>query len=305
LNVDGTFTANFVLTGLGKFAIRGALDVNNKFSVTLTDGKVITGELVGGNLRFAVTSGSNVYDSTMVRSPALHGAKAGSYTMLLPIAPSQANDPSIPHGTGYAVVVVGNNGTMRIVGSLGDGAKFGTGTGILADHTAPFFAGLYPGQTGKLQGTLTFETLTGANASDIDGALTWVKAKTPNDATYPAGFTATTNAVGSLYTTPAKQNKMLTLNSSGAVNAAFSEGNLTATASATANIPATGDPTVIRPLRSLSLGRTSGLFSGYFVHSDGTSKPFRGIVFQKQNRGAGYFLGSSKSGLVTLSVPIP
>jgi len=43
---------------------------------------------------------------------------------------------------------------------------------------------------------------------------------------------------------------------------------------------------------------TNGFFHGNVTDSSSTQFPFRGVVLQNENRGAGYFLGPTQSGEV-------
>jgi hypothetical protein len=46
----------------------------------------------------------------------------------------------------------------------------------------------------------------------------------------------------------------------------------------------------------------AGIFAGTFIHPvTGVATAFRGVIFQRQNAGYGYFLGSSESGSASLA----
>lgn len=302
LNEAGSFSGVVVLKDVRRLSIRGALDSEGRATIDVPEIGPVTLQLIssgGPQFRVTVTRGETVYDGTAVLS-ANGKAHAGSYTTLLPPDPAKAGDSSVPKGHGFAVTFVNSSGNVRVVGVLADGVKFGTGSAIQSGGTAPLFAGIYGGRTGRLQGVVTFRNNTG---SDFDGTLNWLKPPTAGDAIYPAGFNANIPAIGSRYKKPSRQTGILTLDSSRTVTFTFTEGDLESAIQANAMIPSSGQPTVTRPLRSLSLIRASGLFSGYFVHDDGHSKFYRGIAFQKQNRGAGFFIGIDLAGNVGLEIP--
>ena len=53
---------------------------------------------------------------------------------------------------------------------------------------------------------------------------------------------------------------------------------------------------------TLSINLASGLFNGSVTTPDGSrSFPFKGAVYQKQNQGWGFFLGTNQSGRVRFS----
>jgi len=298
LNRDGSFSGKISLTGVRNYSFRGAFDAVNRFTIDLPGAASVAGELVNGTIRIVVTQGPDLYDGTLVSS-LVGRSEEGSYTMLLPPSPSSLVDPSAPHGTGYAVVTIDRTGRIRCVGALADGTKFGMGSGVRADGTFPFYARLYPGRVGQLGGVLSLRDLP---TSDFEGVLVWVKPGSVLDPLYPAGFIASIDAVGSSFAKPKLPTGILQLSASSTVLLEFTEGNLTAPQTGTARIRNVGAPVVQRPMRSLTLSRRTGLFTGFFVFApSGGSKVYRGVVLQKQNRGEGFFLGTDASGKVTVT----
>ena len=63
-------------------------------------------------------------------------------------------------------------------------------------------------------------------------------------------------------------------------------------------------PPLASPILDMKFTITTGLFTGHFTHPAAGKKTFRGVVFPRQNRGAGFFIGTSKSGDVDLT-PAP
>lgn len=298
---DGTLTGTLKFTPGKSYVIKNFhLDANNQFNFSPSVGLSVKGVTVAGNLRVEITNGANVFDGTLVASLRPPPANARAFTMLLPPNPASASEPGIPQGSGYAVGVADRSGHIRFIGATADRKKFGTGSGIRSDGSVPFFAKLDSSRTSHLHGTLSFTEKTD---SDFDGVLTWVKPPALADAFYPHGFAAEIQAIGSRYVNPnpKTQTRVLTLSPTGTVVTAFTGGNLATAINQAILVPPTGDLPVTRPLRSLTLVKSSGLFSGYFVHDDGLSKPYQGAVLQKQNRGEGSFLGTNQAGMVTLT----
>ena len=140
--------------------------------------------------------------------------------------------------------------------------------------------------------------------SDLDGVLTWHKpAQDSPHPPGPASFTTTTAAIASLYVQPNPTNigKMLTYNATGDATVGFSDGNLASPLSALIHVGVLNPPTIAAPILDMKFTITSGLFTGHFTHPSAGNKTFRGVVFQLLNRGDGFFIGTSKSGPVTLT----
>ena len=87
--------------------------------------------------------------------------------------------------------------------------------------------------------------------------------------------------------------------------AGFTNGNLTA--SFANNVTLGPDNKVVNnsanPL-SLVISKATGLFGGSVTApSGGPARSFKGALLQKQNRGAGFLLGTNQSSQVTLQAP--
>ena len=145
------------------------------------------------------------------------------------------------------------------------------------------------------------------DVSDLDGVLTWNKPvqRHPNRVG-PASFTTTTEAIGSLYAQPkpAIIRDMLDLNANGDAEVSFSEGNLASPLSASIRVRLQNPPTVTPPILGMVFRITNGVFVGNFTRPGLGKTRFEGVVFQKQNRGAGFFIGTDRSGAVEIT-PAP
>ena len=224
------------------------------------------------------------------------------FTLLLPPDPAQAAAGDAPAGVGCATVSFSSKGKISIVGATGDGASFSTASALRTDDTFPFFAPIYGAPRGEIYGTITVREVAGF--SDLDGVLTWHKPAQNNPKPPgPASFTTTTAAIGSLYVQPKPSDisKMLIYNATGDATVAFSEGDLASPLSALIHVGPLNPATVAPPVLDMKFGITTGLFTGHFTHPAKGTTTFRGVVFPKQNRGDGFFIGTSESGPVTLT----
>lgn len=129
--------------------------------------------------------------------------------------------------------------------------------------------------------------------------LNWIKPAQPGATLYPAGFTNVTGAIGSAYQF-----------TSGVPVLDFSAGQLSLT---NGNLSFTnqivlGANNIVTNLSAnhltLRLAASSGLFTGSVVNpATGSPISISGIVLQKDNFGAGFFLGTNQSGQVLLAPP--
>ena len=303
------------------YPLKGQFDADGNYSTTV-NGKVLSLQMdltsFAGNPFGNYTIGGSFDGEPLVTFHATYNSvsnpapEAGAYTVLLPTAfPETA---SIPSGAGYAILTVKENGSIAIVGALGDGTPFSdgvylTGSGTPFINQAPLFINLSYKNRGTLTGTLIFEDNIGA--SDCDASLQWVKPAQIKAGPYQAGFTTTVGAIGSRYAPP--PTGALALNCSAAtpnLSATLSEpdfvttithqatvivGGLLHTDAITINDPATDGLALI-------IHTTHGTFNGTFVDPvGGKLTKLQGVIFTKQNRAAGYFVSPNQSGAVTLT----
>src|SRR5262249_17697869 len=147
---------------------------------------------------------------------------------------------------------------------------------------------------GSALGWLTF---TNEPASDLGGAVTWIKLPQPGNF-YPGGFTNELELIGSAYLF---SNTVPVLNlTTGQVW--FANGNLPATFT---NVVALSAANKVSNLSSnaltLTITTTSGLFKGTATDplSGGMIK-FNGVLLQKLNEGHGFFPGTNQTGRLFL-----
>ena len=247
------------------------------------------GRLTDGNWVSALTGDRAVFNSS--NNPAPY---KGSYTMVLP---GEDGDPLVPAGDGYGTVQVSRNGMAAFVGALADGSRVAQSVPVSRQGLWPVYIPLYSGR-GCVMSWLAF---TNQLYDDFNGLLSWIKPAISNAQYYPAGFTNSCQAVGSVYLPPAgATNSVLNLTNASVV---FSGGNL---ASDFTNCVRLGMSSQIINLSTNRLTFKFALSSGTFQGNvsdpvSGRSLYLSGAVFQKRNAAYGFLLGNSQSSRVSLT----
>jgi len=219
-------------------------------------------------------------------------ASPGKYTILLP---GRAEPQASPAGHGYGTITVDARGNVRLTAVLADGSRISQGAVISRNGVWPLFVPTNDGD-GALIGWVTFEP---TPEGDLAGLLQWIRPRRAARTYYPEGFSVETVVTGSRYAPPASGlspwnwiNGTVELGGGdlsepilGGVE--FGGGNQF--------IPAAGALAQFK----LKVKSATGAFSGSFHHPDtGRTSMCRGVVLQKQNVGAGFFLSSRQSGYV-------
>ena len=294
----GAYSAAVTLLGK-KYSFSGKFDSFGRATNTITRKPLnpLTIELAAGlsgsdQMLGRVTDGSWSADLIADRSvfnPLYDPApQAGVYTLLLPGTPGDTQNPS---GTGYGVVNVDGSGHVRFRGVLADGTKCVCATQISQAGDWPFYASFFSGE-GSILGWLS---LTNQPTDDIHGMLGWNRVPQPSVRSYPGGISVTIDTLGSKY---------LPVSAGGAgpnftsALLSLADGNLaqplSIPVSANEGSPfgyADDNGTTVR------INPASGLISGRATDAAGVSSlVFKGAFLQKQNLGAGFFLGGTMSG---------
>jgi len=303
----GSFTGSFNLAGV-KYSFHGAFDpgtglaqvtatpsapggsITLNLTLDLTGSSAqVTGSLSGG---VASTLSATLAPFNRNTNP-VPGNLVGSYTALL-------TGTDFSQGTGFGVLTVGSDGTVKFAGALADGTRFSQGSTLDQDEIWLLYLLLY-NKAGFVSGGVAFSEQPGV--SDFAGNLAWMKPVTAGPI-YPGSFTENLSVIGSKYIPPVKKQRVLNFpNASPDALFTASGGNL-ATSPLPINVTLTTANKVIGPVADpnhlkLSISTSSGLISGSFL--DGAATPaFNGVVFQKQSLGGGFFLGTSESGVFTL-----
>ncbi len=254
--------------------------------------------------------------STYLIAPA--GENAGRYTALF-----QPTGNAEPGGTGWAAVKINANGQLTFVGRLGDGLAFSFPSALRGDGTFPVYVNGYPAaQVGnyehRLQGNATLRD--NPDISDFDGAITWSSmaygAPRVPATTYPQGFSITVNLIGSRLSSSGGLITTLDFGVDlvmGDIDVEFVDGGLTQPIHTRVELVFSNSNRVISvdaPIKDMTIqgkdsflaGNVRGLFSGHFLHPGVNAiRSFSGVVFQKQDRAAGFFRGDTTTGTVILN----
>lgn len=253
----------------------------------------------------------------------------GIYNVLFPASASipGLTSADYPQGTGFARLSITRKGSGGLAARLADGTSF-TAASTLISHpgdsptlSIPLFAQLY-NRRGYVSISMTFKDgVMVDNSGDIPNGSVWVRPTLGTQA-YPRGWpdAITTPAFAARHTiTPGQSllGGLAVASDSGNAALSFEKGLLTTGITRSLNItPAdsvTKIPTTDRSF-SLAINHTTGLFSGVFLHTDGTRPAFQGIIVQTGIPGApapggyGFFLSvpskaksiTSQSGEVNL-----
>jgi hypothetical protein len=268
--------------------------------IDLTNGSdQITGTVSDGTFTSDVTANLSVFNSRS--NPAT--PYEGVYTVLLPPNPGDTG-PGFPQGNGYGTLKVDAGGKIRFSATLGDGTRLSQSAIVSRDGAWPVYVPLYTGR-GSLSGWVTFTNLVGV--SDLGGALSWFKAPTPGAKFYPSGFATQVALLGSQYAAPAIGTPALTV-SNAACNLLVTTGagDLASFVSNSVRLNVNNKVSLCGTNGcKLTITTRTGLFSGSFVNpATAKSTAFRGALLQKQNVGAGLFLGADQTGFVTVE-PAP
>jgi len=300
-DVNGYYSA-WVQIGYARHTFSGKLDLNLRATnvVTRWNGSPLTVELQVGQGATAGQISGRVTDGTW--SAPLAGGRssasspfAGEYTVVIP---GTANDPSLPAGDGYATLHVATDGLGTMSGTLADGTPFSQTAYVTTDGDWPLYVSMYVGK-GLIMSWLSFTNL---STSDVSGNLVWIKQAGASAASYPAGFTVGTKAIGSVYAQSSEMGKALNL--SGAV-VTFSGGDLPASFNSVVSVNA-GSQVVNLSSTDMNfrISKPTGTFSGDVREPvSGAMRNFSGVLIQKQNAAYGTMTGATLSSRVVLAAP--
>ncbi len=317
LTNTGAFTGALRI-GTTRYTLKGQLGPDGSYTATVggqslvlqVDVSQLGGDPSGGYEVDGSYGGDSfaayhaVYNSVTNPAP-----EAGYYTLLLPAADS--TDPTVPSGTGYATLKVGEGGSISITGALADGTSFSDGVFITGGNTLfidqfPIYIPVKYKSAGLLVGVMAFEAVAGV--SDCDGELFWLK-PSQTKGLYKSGFTTTLLPVGSRYAAPLAGNLALDLTGA-AQNATITLSEPDFTGDLVKNVligfgkPGVNTATVNNPaadLLTMSIKASTGIFSGTIIDPiSNKSTKIQGALLYKQSIAGGYFLSPTQSGSVML-----
>jgi hypothetical protein len=282
---DGTATIKIPRTGLTPLTVTLQLDVAGTSGVTVS---------VDDAGQLSTASATSAY-----RAAAGSFAGAGAYTVTVPTF----NAAGAPQGNAFGRMVVDKLGRARVSVGLVDGTPMLASGTFSGDRVLSFYAPLYAG-LGAFTGRLSLRPQA---SSDLDGPVHWTKPLRPTVKIHPAPIDATATLLGSAYVPPAAGVRVLDLApapDNGAL--ALAGGNLPSPGSVdqTVTIDAANRVSLANPaLPNLRVfvRPATGVFLATFIHPmTGKSALVRGIIFQRQNTGLGFFLGADESGSANL-----
>jgi len=283
----------------GQFDQTGAAQstVNRRAGNSLTvqlqigpqDNTQISGSVSDGTFDAELTGQLAVFDGRSSLAP-----QAGRYTMSI----AGNGDPTAaPGGSGYATVTVSAAGRIAMSGVLADGTRISQSAIVSQNGQWPLYVSLYGGQ-GSVFSWIAFSI---GSASDLSGALNWIKPAMSNARYYPNGFVLPTTASGSVYTRPTSGGTILNLS---AANVTLSGANANENFSNQIQLNPNNRVSDLSSNRlSLSFSTGTGTFSGRVQNpTTGEWISITGVVVQDQNIAAGFFLDpdSPQSGQVTI-----
>src|SRR6266542_1522166 len=253
------------------------------------------GDRLSGRVSDGSWSADLVADRATFNSIGNPAPQAGKYTLVIPTDDSVTNCPA---GDGFGAVTVDGAGQVRLRGALADGVKLTQSTGLSRHGQWPFYASLYGGHGLAL----SWITFTNQTATDFEGALHQIKPALATTRLYPGGFAMETTALGSRYVSPGTTNRVLDF-TNGLV--AFDGGNLLEPFTNRVTLSANNKITNLDTNElTLAITLSSGLLKGSATDpASGKAIVFKGAVLQRQNYGAGYFLGTNQNGRVFFGPP--
>jgi hypothetical protein len=283
------FSGKLDVSGKGTNSVsrKGTNALTLKLNVNLTPGAdELSGTVGDGAWTASLLAHRAVF--TSIANPAR--AFAGKYTVIVPGATTTA----LPQGDGYGAVSISASGALVFKGSLADDSPVTQSTFISKDGRWPLYLSLYAG-SGSLYGWMNFDT--NQPPSDLHGPVSWIKPPLPGAKYYPSGFNRSVLAEGSRFR-PAAYAGMLLNMTNGVLR--LEGGQLSSPLVLGVTLGKTGFAST--NALTLTLQTASGLFSGKCALPGTTAtNAIRGALFQNLNCGYGYFLGTNRSGSVTLS----
>ena len=263
----------------------------------------ITGSVDNGGIFSALLADRAAYSKTAPAPAAL----VKSYVLAFPPASPLATPQQDPRGNGVGTLSISADGIVTWKGTLGDGTRVSQTQPLTKPNgggktTWPLFLNLYKG-TGVLLGTVTLDTT--QSDSDLNAQLNWSKAVRSKDKYYPLGFSILdSDVIGSIYAPPAAGARALGGFTDTANNGRVSlvEGSLQASIVRMITLDLSNKITVSNggtDQLALEINAAKGTFAGTFIHpvSFKTTK-IKGVLFQKQQKGVGLFLGTSVQGAI-------
>lgn len=286
---QGSFSAKLQMGGK-KYSFSGLFDASGAYTgnvggltvslqIDLTGGDRITGQISNGTWTAQLLANRVVFNKSK------HSSLSGTYTVVVP-----SPDSTMGHGIGTATV--DTLGRVKLALTLADGTKISQSTTLSKNGAWPLYS--QPYKTGGVAiGWMQF----GAAAADgFDGQCVWIK---PSGASsvYSQGITNGLQVFGALFKAPPHS-----FQNFGSSKVILTGGGLSGPI--TNSVTWGSDNKVVAgSSMKLSVNPSSGLFQGTLAVGPGKAGlvPFQGVLFEKNNIGLGFFLGSGQSGTVSFA----
>jgi len=286
-NLSGQFDADGQASAVILNERQQALSI--KFNLNwLKNPDLITGALFTETGTAELLGDRHAFDGRQKRTPF-----AGSYTLSL----SLPADAAGPIGSGYATVQVAEDGRVQMKGRLPDGTVLEQSAFLSSEGLWPLYLAPYANR-GLLTGWLRFGN---ESFADLHGNLQWIRAGSATTGNLPLGSRQTLTAIGSRYTPPARNQTVFSW-SEGLIG--LQGGGLPELVALKLQFKGQSDivfPGIKPEVIQLKLSIETGHFTGFFAHPDQEKPvPMDGVLLQKQNHGAGFFLMPTTSGSVFL-----
>lgn len=272
LPVSGTILPDGTVTGgkVGRRGEGGTLDLQLDMS-NHTDR--VTGTLTSSSCVATLEGDRNVFSA---KNPT---PLQGKYTVVFPRNTNSVN------GSGFAIVTVNKNGSVRTSGELADGTRISDSTTISKNGQVPIYIPLYR-KNGSLVGWLT---LSDTNAT---GLFSWIKPA--GEKVAPEGFETDLEVVGSPFNPANKPSITLSNGILEVGGSDIGEGQVApVTLSSNGDVDLGGTNNSGFKLKILP----TGLLRGNFVNpATQKNTALKGVVLQNVNMAEGYFISSNVPG---------
>jgi hypothetical protein len=302
----GSFSAKLKI-GRARYSFTGVFDANGhvvrdilrryeyplrvEFQVDPVDPDLITGT-VSSETEYGPWTADLYADRAVFDGKTSVSYDTGRYTMVLLGDFTSTNTPG---GHSYGTITVKKKGRLKFAGSLADGTKVSQSSTVSKDGLWPFYVSLYHGD-GAIYSWIQ---LNGSVDEDVSGEVTWIRPEMPWAWYYPDGFAVILEAAGSSYVRPAKWTKVLDLTNAeiqfngGDLYRSITNQVVLDSRNRITNLSANGLKMKISLSRGIFKGKVLDPITWEWI-------PFRGVVLQRFNLAAGYFLGWDESGEVWL-----
>lgn len=275
-------------------------------TLTLNASDQMTGTMSLGADMTGISGWRRIHDKVFY--PA--SPEMGYYTVGMRRAAADIGDPTVPQGSGFASVTIGEDGSTKFVGQGPDGSPL-TSAGFLGPNGEIFVYVQLHAKLGSVFGLLTQTNAPAGNYAEnsLSGSLFLTK-PTTTGRTYPAALSLVElETAGKYLATAATGNVVLGLPSSddpstldftdGGISAASINPDLVNAVSFSnllkTQVPAPGS--AMNPARtSLTISPASGSVTGNFMLTDGNLKrvvKFQGMIIRRSDGSTtanGYFL---------------